>query len=683
MKHYLHIIICTLLLMAVSTNMSAQGWPKDYSGIMLQGFYWDGFDDAQWAVLESQADDLARVFSLVWIPQSGNCGYKSMGYDDLYWFNDYNSAFGTEAQLRSMIKTFKEKGIGTIADVVINHRKNLTNWVDFPRETYKGETYEMVSTDICRNDDGGAAKKWAEENGYQVSANNDTGEDWNGIRDLDHKSENVQRCVRAYLDFLLNDLGYTGFRYDMVKGYSASYTGQYNSEAKPQFSVGECWDSSETISNWINGTKVDGVPQSAAFDFQFKYVCANAFNNGDYSKLGQKNPWGDMPLNSSSFKSGSFRQWAITFVENHDTEKRPDGSSNGPLEKDTLAANAYLLAMPGTPCVFLKHWLKYSNEIASMADVRRAAGIVNTSSYANMRSSKDYYATAVKVGDENRLVVVVGSNLEGWVPQASQYTQVLEGRHYRYYLANSLNTAWVDKASGTYRTGEMEVRLAAVTAAEGAKLVYTLDGSEPTAADTKVENGAAVVIPHGETTLKVGLLIDGKVSAVITRNYVVKNADEKDPVIIPDFCTVGEGEICAFFESPLSWSDIKCWAWDTNNNNVNYTGGSWPGQACNELGKASNGNAVWKWTYTGTFTTPPSHIIFSSNGAPQTADLPFFNGGYYTKDGFVEQVQVGIDDIFADGKAAGVRIYDLQGRRINSLTQKGLYIVNGKKYVVR
>ena len=280
-------------------------------------------------------------------------------------------------------------------------------------------------------------------------------------------------------------------------------------------------------------------------------------------------------------------------------------------------------------------------------------------------------------------MVVVGSNLEGWVPQASQYTQVLEGRHYRYYLANSLNTAWVDKASGTYRTGEMEVRLAAVTAAEGAKLVYTLDGSEPTAADTKVENGAFVLIPLGTTTLKVGLLVDGKVSNAVTREYVVKNADEKEPVVIPDFCTVGEGEICAFFESPLSWSDIKCWAWDTNNNNVNYTGGSWPGQACNELGKASNGNAVWKWTYTGTFTTPPSHIIFSSNGAPQTADLPFFNGGYYTKDGFVEQVQVGIDDIFADGKPAGVRIYDLQGRRINSLTQKGLYIVNGKKYVVR
>ena len=690
MKHYLHIITSTLLLLAVSTNMSAQGWPKDYSGIMLQGFYWDGFDDAQWVVLESQADQLARTFSLVWIPQSGNCGYKSMGYDDLYWFNNYNSAFGTEAQLRSMIKTFKEKGIGTIADVVINHRKNVSNWVDFPKETYKGENYEMVSTDICKNDDGGAAKKWADENGYQLSANNDTGEDWAGMRDLDHKSPNVQRCVKAYLDFLLNDLGYTGFRYDMVKGYSASFTGQYNAEAKPQFSVGECWDSSNTIKNWIDGTKVDGVPQSAAFDFQFKYVCRNAFNAGDYSKLGQQND-GNYPLNSTSFLQGQYRQWAVTFVENHDTEVRPDGSENGALRKDTLAANAYLLALPGTPCVFLKHWLKYPNEIASMAEVRRAAGITNTSSYANMRSNKDYYVSAVKVDNENRLVVAVGSNLDGWVPQTTQYTQVLEGRHYRYYLANALNTAWADKASGTYKTGEMEVRLAAVTAEEGAQLVYTLDGTDVTASATKAENGTIVNIPLGTTILKVGLLVGGTVKGVITRTYEVKDPNEEEKVVIPDFCTVEEGEICAFFEAPLSWSLVKCWAWDTNNNNVNYTGGTWPGQACTELGKADNGNTVWKWIYNGGFSTPPSHIIFSNDGSPQTADLPFYNGGYYTKEGYVDQVHIGIDDIFADGNSANGYVYDLQGRRLgnaswlleNGHSKKGIYMLNGRKYVLK
>ena len=105
---------------------------------MLQAFYWDSFDDSQWTVLQAQADQLKGTFDLVWLPQSGNCGGQSMGYDDLYWFADYNSSFGTEAQLRSLITTFKQNDIKTIADVVINHRKNVSNWVDFPKETYKG-----------------------------------------------------------------------------------------------------------------------------------------------------------------------------------------------------------------------------------------------------------------------------------------------------------------------------------------------------------------------------------------------------------------------------------------------------------------------------------------------------------------------------------------------------------------
>ena len=80
----------TFLVMTLATM--AQGWPANYSGVMLQGFFWDSFNDTQWTRLEKQADDLAPWFNLVWIPQSGNCGGTSMGYDDLYWFNNYNSS---------------------------------------------------------------------------------------------------------------------------------------------------------------------------------------------------------------------------------------------------------------------------------------------------------------------------------------------------------------------------------------------------------------------------------------------------------------------------------------------------------------------------------------------------------------------------------------------------------------
>ena len=394
---------------------------------MLQGFFWDSYNDTRWARLEKQADDLATTFDLVWVPQSGNCGGQSMGYDDLYWFDNYSSSFGDEEQLRSMIKTFKQKGIGTIADVVINHRKNVSNWVDFPKETYKGVTYQMTSTDICADDDGGDTTKWATSNGYKLSSNNDTGEGWGGMRDLDHKSENVQKIVKAYLGFLLNDLGYTGFRYDMVKGYSASYTKLYNESAKPKFSVGECWDSSNTIKNWINGTG----KQSAAFDFQFRYTIRNAINKGDWTYLAKQNE-GSWPLVSNDYESGTYRQYAVTFVENHDTEKRSNAAQD-PIKKDTLAANAYLLAMPGTPCIFLTHWKAYKQELANMVAVRKAVGITNTSDYEQAASNKDYYAVQVK-GSKGKLLAVVGTKAASYEP-GSGWKKAVSGYHYVYYVS--------------------------------------------------------------------------------------------------------------------------------------------------------------------------------------------------------------------------------------------------------
>ena len=417
----LGLLLLAAFLLPFSTA-SAQGWPDNYGGVMLQGFYWDSYNDTQWTRLEKQADELATTFDLVWIPQSGNCGGTSMGYDDLYWFNNYNSSFGSEDELRSLIKTFREKGIGTIADVVVNHRRNVSSWTDFPEETYKGVTYQLTYNDICSDDE-------AARNGHQVGPNKDTGEGWDGMRDLDHKSENVQKNVKAYLDFLLNDLGYTGFRYDMVKGYSAEYTKLYNQSAKPEFSVGECWDGSNTIRKWIDGTG----KTSAAFDFQFKYVVRNATDNGDWSYLGKQND-GNWPLMSKDYENGSYRRYAVTFVENHDTEVRPDGSSNGPLRKDTLAANAFLIGMPGTPCVFLKHWKTYKQEIANMVAVRKAVGITNTSATLNMASSKDYYVVQT-TGTNGKLLVVVGTKADSYEPNGTGWKKAVSGYHYAYYVS--------------------------------------------------------------------------------------------------------------------------------------------------------------------------------------------------------------------------------------------------------
>lgn len=426
-----------------STSVNAQGWPKDYGGVMLQGFYWDSFADSQWSYLEEQADDISRYFSLVWIPQSGNCNssYNQMGYMPVYYF-DHNSSFGTEAQLRSMIKAYSDRGTGIIADVVINHRNNLGvdgSWVDYPAETYKGETYQMLSTDIVKNDDGNKTLDWATKNGLSLSENNDTGEGWDGCRDLDHKSENVNKVIKAYLDYLINDLGYTGFRYDMVKGYSASFTADYNTAAKPQFSVGEYWDSSSNIKRWIDGTKVDDVPASGAFDFQFRYRVRDAAASNDWSKLaGSTSDQAGYPL---IYQDG-YSQYAITFVENHDTQYRSASEPLDPLKGDTLAANAYMLAMPGTPCVFYKHWLTQKKALKLMISARQQAGITNTSSYEVSKKYSTAYAVTV-TGTKGKLICVVGSNSQTFdCPEG--FTEILSGRAYRYLLENTALDGWND-----------------------------------------------------------------------------------------------------------------------------------------------------------------------------------------------------------------------------------------------
>jgi alpha-amylase len=590
-----------------------------------------------------------------------------MGYDDLYWFpGHYDSSFGTEAQLRSLITTFKAKGVGTIADVVINHRKNVSSWVDFPKETYNGVTYELKSTDICSNDDGGKTKTWATQNGYSLSSNNDTGEGWDGMRDLDHKSENVQTNVKAYLKMLLEDLGYVGFRYDMVKGYAGSYTQLYNEDSKPQFSVGEYWDGNATaVKNWINAAS----KTSAAFDFPFRYTVRDAINNNDWRKLS----------GNSLISDNNYKQYSVTFVENHDTEKRSNADQD-PIRKDTLAANAFLLAMPGTPCVFLTHWIDCKRDIKAMIDVRNAVGIHNQSEYLPYATQQTYYAVG-STGSKGEMLAVVGFGLANYTPNA-RFVKVLSGYHYAYYMNKSMETAWVDLPSGEY-DGKQQAMLTAVSTNGDAQLVYTTDGSELTAQSTKVASGTKIDI-EGDVTLKVGLLIGSTVSGIVTRVYTTP-----EPMPIAE-CIVNEGEICAFFEAPSDWhNDISCWAWtDTPSDNFTFATGGWPGVTCTLLGVAENGNKVWKWSWDGTkqnnsSATQPAKIIFNNTSSPQTADLPFTNGGYYNMNGLVKVI-TGIEEVIANGQKlkANSQYYDLTGRRLNGQpTKKGLYIVNGRKII--
>lgn len=669
-------IYLTLIALLASINMFAQGWPANYSGVMLQGFSWDAYDYSQWTVLEKQADDMKGFIDLVWLPQSGKCieTTQVMGYKPYYYFNQ-NSSFGTEAELRSLITKFKAAGIGAIADVVVNHR-NTDGWFTFPAETYNGVTYKMQPTDICKNDDRGATAKQATKEGVSLSNNNDEGQDWDGCRDLDHKSANVQKIIKAYLKFLKEDMGYTGFRYDMVKGFSGTHVADYNDATGVKFSVGEYWDGNPSIINWINKTN----KKSAAFDFQFRYNVRDAVGVKDNKVVSAQN-WSKLKSDNNLMHDPTYRQYAITFVENHDMQYRSADEQLDPLKRDTLAANAYMLAMPGTPCVFQPHWRAYKQEIKSMIEARKLAGITNMSNYTNKMAQTSCFANET-TGNKAKLIVVVGNNTKAYTPSAD-YAQILEGYHYRYYLSKSAETAWCNIPSGEYEAG-FKAKLTAVSQNSNAKLVYTTDGTAPTAKSKQITNGNTINIDN-TCTLKVGLLSNGTVTGIRTYNYTIKAFE---PYTIT---------IYANADQVTNWgSAMYFYAWNSSETITK----AWPGTAVTAT-KTLNGK---KWYYMDFKIKSKDaivNVIFNQGngtGKKQTEDIKAVNstkyyeitpkqsdGKYTCKDVTAIWAPTGITGTpTISNTTTDNAWYTLSGMKLGKKpAESGVYIHQGKKVIIK
>ena len=575
-------------------SLTSQGWPINYGGVMLQGFSWNSYNDSQWKILANQANDMKDYIDLVWLPPSGKCAetVQVMGYKPYYYFNQ-NSSFGTETELRNLITKFKANGIGAIADVVINHR-NTEGWFTFPAETYKGVTYQMLSTDICKNDDQGKTATQATTDGVSLSNNNDEGTDFDDCRDLDHKSANVQKIMKAYVDYLKNDLGYIGFRYDMVKGFDGIHVADYNDAVGVEYSVGEYWDGNDKIESWINKTN----KKSAAFDFQFRYNVRDAVNGTTNGKLGSSSDWSKLYSSNNLMHDASYRRYAVTFVENHDTQYRSADSQNDPLRKDTLAANAYLLAMPGTPCIFQIHWNEYKPELKEMIAARKYAGITNMSNYVNRTSKKTLYVNEV-TGTKHKLLVAVGDEASNYAGETG-YTKIFKGHHFSYFLSNDAETTWTSMPSGSYEEG-FKTTLTAVSQTEGAKLVYTLDGSTPTAKSTTVESGKEISI-NGTCTLKVGLLVNGEVRNIATHQYTIEKFKAYKFMVYVNVDAV-------------KWNPLYCYTWKK------VASVEWPGEKMTET-KTIGGKTWYYKEFSIDKASELVNVIFN-NGTekPQTVDI--------------------------------------------------------------
>ena len=471
-------------------------------------------------------------------------------------------------------------------------------------------------------------------------------------------------------------MGYTGFRYDMVKGFSGSHVADYNDATGVKFSVGEYWDGNPSIINWINSTN----KKSAAFDFQFRYNVRDAVGVKDNKIVSSPN-WSKLKSDYNLMHDATYRQYAITFVENHDMQYRSKDEPLDPLKRDTLAANAYMLAMPGTPCVFQPHWRTYKKEIKSMIEARKLAGITNMSNYTNKMAQTSCFANET-TGNKAKLIVVVGNNTKAYTPGAD-YTQILEGYHYRYYLSKSAETAWCNIPSGEYEAG-FKAKLTAVSQNSNAKLVYTTDGTAPTAKSKQVATGNTINIDE-TCTLKVGLLSNGTVTGIRTYNYTVKAFE---PYTITVYANA---------DQVTNWGSVMYfYAWNTSGELTE----KWPGTAVTAT-KTLNGK---KWYYMDFKIKSKDaivNIIFNQGngtGKKQTVDL---NAGNSTKYYEITTAQSNgkytCKDVTAIWGPTGITgtptinntttdnaWYTLSGMKLSKKpAESGVYIHQGKKVIIR
>ena len=455
------IFLSILSLLCVSFAVKAEniGVPAECEDVMLQAFYWDSYKTqsttdskygrTKWVDLLKDTAAINASFDLVWFPPSAS-STGGVGYYHACLSNQ-ESDWGSKKKLIQLIEALHAGHTRVLGDIVINHRGNKSSWTDFWQDDFGSygkfqlkqehicsgdECFTNPSSTAYRSDDHGAA---------------DTGTNDGGCRDLDHKSEFVQNWAKAYTQWMINVMGYDGFRYDMTLGYHGRYLSMYNEAAQPYFSVSEYWEGIDKQVSHLQATNYNTL----IFDFPLKYVLNNALGKYSNYKL-LNNP-------SNSLRNRGYKRYAVTFIDNHDTFERSDNQGgeyikykanldDADVKRRILEANAYILMVPGVPCVFYPHWKSYQEEIDALIAVRKQAGLHSESEISEKGDSQTNTYEASIQGHRGNVILRMGPNRSKAVPEG--YSLALEGGETaEYTIFIQMKPQGVETVSGDRSNG--------------------------------------------------------------------------------------------------------------------------------------------------------------------------------------------------------------------------------------
>lgn len=467
--------------------------PSQNPDVMLQAFYWahEGntptpyteYGDVTWKSLAQEADELASFFDLVWLAPSGETadftGYLPMNYSKQGSYIDElghhgHSPWGTETELQQLISRLHQGGAKVVADIVLNHTsaghvdeydgedKNWCNWTvnDFgrygsfkPDWTWLTAEDEMFADDYmqgridrsvtgdCGNHSTAELMPDEKSVSYQSGIYTWDYQEYNSIysRDLAHAKREVREMSRAYLTWMRDSIGYDGFRFDFMKGISGATLFDYNRASAPCFSVAEVFDGN--IDKQLGFLK-DANYETYVFDFPGKFHYYNdairtynlkALATDRYSLI-HHDP-----------------KHTVTFIDNHDSFREGSnlyGTPNMMDDRQARMALAFLLSMPGVPCVVYPYWNNHKEECMAFIMARKAAGVHSESEIVkewagNGGEGSNFYTAMIK-GTKGYLFLKLGYDC---VPTDAPMEPSPDGQEWK--------CAWANREhAGIWYTGE-------------------------------------------------------------------------------------------------------------------------------------------------------------------------------------------------------------------------------------
>ena len=628
--------------------------PSACEDVMLQAFYWDSNQDkyygcTRWWDLEKQADEISSSFDLIWLPpsarSSGGVGYHPKE------FSNQDSDWGWRSELETLITRLHAGGAKVIADMVVNHIEGNNGWCGFAVQDF-GEygRFEVDGSYIANSDEMNTDPSAGGCNGQATGGNDDGygGEsNYGAARDFAHTNEKVRQMFRAYAKWMIDVMQYDGFRYDYCKGFHMSHVDDYNANAGAYFSVIEYWDGNPDV---LWSRIADARENTLAFDFGMKY---NVLNSGiasfDYSKC--KNP--DCLIGRGKGK------WAVNFIDNHDTFERGNGSDFGgnsmssDMKDRLLQANAYILSMPGVPCVFYPHWYIHKEAIKAMISARKAAGVHSESAVSDEVVGNGYRAH-VK-GSRGTLILELGDAVDQ-MGSYYGYSEVAAGAGYKMWVTygSVAPELTIHTNSTIFHTSTMSVTMSAEGGLGTPVIYYTMDGSDPRTSSSRKTYGGAITI-SGTTVLKACAEASSAMSDVQTRAYTYQEP-QRSPITIA-------------FQKPNNWSKVYLYSWD---NQENYLTGTWPGKELTATNAAGLYYHMYEDTYDGGI-----NFIFS-NGSTQSANLHTYEDvcyGWKNDKAVVVQCseEAGLI-IYHDGTYnPGDGVYEVSEEYVGSITYKRIF----------